>query len=120
MPTSSSAFAGLRFSYAFPLRDSIHSPLMKFLKIRGATAVAILPPQTIKLAALLFVRSYAGLNARHFGAETKFYRRLGNSVKSAPSSSRAPGPRRQIFASLNLLANGGTLMSGMRRPVFRG
>jgi len=27
--------------------------LMKFLKIRGATAVAMLPPQSLKLAAFL-------------------------------------------------------------------
>src|SRR5258708_28548804 len=65
MPTNSSEFAGLRFSYAFPLRDSTHSPLMKFLNIRGATAVAILPPPSVQLAGLLFVRSCAGLNARH-------------------------------------------------------
>src|SRR6266581_4258380 len=44
IPINSSVFAGLRFSYAFPLRDSSHSPLMKFLKTLGATAVAILPP----------------------------------------------------------------------------
>src|SRR5215468_10904933 len=44
MPTSSSVFAGLRFSYALPERDSTHSPLIKFLKTLGATAVAILPP----------------------------------------------------------------------------
>src|SRR6266567_1634228 len=76
MPTNSSEFAGLRFSYALPLRDSTHSPLMKFLNIRGATAVAILPPPPMKLAGLLFVRSCAGLNARHYGAESKFYRCL--------------------------------------------
>src|SRR6266851_9819389 len=74
MPTSSSVFAGLRFSYALPLRDSTHSPLMKFLNIRGATDVAILPPQSPKLAALLFVWSPADLNARHYRAESKFYR----------------------------------------------
>src|ERR1700675_251483 len=45
MPTSSSVLAGLRFSYALPLRDSTHSPLIKFLKTRGDAAVAILPPQ---------------------------------------------------------------------------
>src|ERR1700688_3057770 len=45
MPTSSSVLAGLRFSYAFPVRDSTHSPLIKFLKTRGDAAVAILPPQ---------------------------------------------------------------------------
>src|SRR3984957_9974299 len=49
IPTSSSVFAGLRFSYAFPLRDSTHSPLMKFLYTRGAGTVAILPPQTLEL-----------------------------------------------------------------------
>src|SRR5713226_1603179 len=75
IPINSSVFAGLRFSYAFPLRDSTHSPLMKFLNIRGATAVAILPPQSLKPAALLFVWSSAGLNAKHCRAETKFYRR---------------------------------------------
>src|SRR5712692_6797148 len=75
IPINSSVFAGLRFSYAFPLRDSTHSPLMKFLNIRGATAVAILPPQSLRLAALLFVWSSAGLNAEHCRVETKFYRR---------------------------------------------
>src|ERR1700687_2705773 len=75
IPINSSVFAGLRFSYAFPLRDSTHSPLIKFLKIRGATAVAILPPQSLKLAALLFVWSSADLNARHYPVETKVYRR---------------------------------------------
>src|SRR5260370_38317323 len=75
MPTSSSVFAGFGLSYACPLRDSTHSPMMKFLNIRGATDVAILPPQSPKLAALLFVWSPADLNARHYRAESKFYRR---------------------------------------------
>src|SRR5467141_4735220 len=75
IPINSSVFAGLRFSYAFPLRDSTHSPLMKFLKIRGATAVAILPPQSLKLAALFFDWSSADLNARHYPVETRVYRR---------------------------------------------
>src|SRR3981189_566654 len=75
IPINSSVFAGWRFSYAFPLRDSTHSPLIKFLKIRGATAVAILPPQSLKLAALLFDWSSADLNARHYPVEAKFYRR---------------------------------------------
>src|SRR6266851_298579 len=75
IPINSSVFAGLRFSYTFPLRDSTHSPLMKFLNIRGATAVAILPPQSLKLAALLFVWSSAGLHANLCRVETKFYRR---------------------------------------------
>src|SRR5260370_16604968 len=48
---------------------------MKFLNSRGATAVAILPPQPMELAALLFVWSCAGLNAIHCRVETKFYRR---------------------------------------------
>jgi hypothetical protein len=46
------------------------------LNIRGATAVAILPPQSLKLAALHFVWSSAGLNAKHCPVEAKFYRRL--------------------------------------------
>src|SRR6267378_1035330 len=84
MPTSSSAFAGLRFSYALPLRDSTHSPLMKFLNIRGATDVAILPPQSPKLAALLFVWSPADLNARHYRAESKFYRCISIRSNTVP------------------------------------
>src|SRR5260370_28857513 len=75
IPINSSVFAGLRFSYAFPLRDSTHSPLMKFLNIRGATAVAILPPQSMKLAALLVDFSPADQNARHYPVEAKFYSR---------------------------------------------
>src|SRR6266849_3065811 len=63
IPTSSSAFAGLRFSYAFPLRDSTHSPLMKFLKTLGATAVAILPPGIFSIDTLLVALSSAGSNA---------------------------------------------------------
>src|SRR4029077_731703 len=45
IPTSSPVLAGLRFSRALPLRDSTHSPLMKFLKTLGITAVAMrIPP----------------------------------------------------------------------------
>jgi hypothetical protein len=36
--------AGLRFSSAVPLRDSTHSPLIKFLKTLGDAAVAIAVP----------------------------------------------------------------------------
>jgi hypothetical protein len=46
-----------------PLRDSTHSPLIKFLNSRGATAVAILPPQFPKLAAFFVGWSSAGANA---------------------------------------------------------
>src|ERR1700731_3593232 len=53
MPTSSSVLAGLRFSYAFPLRDSTHSPLIKFLKMRGEAAVAILPPGRVVQAQIM-------------------------------------------------------------------
>src|ERR1700720_280298 len=55
MPTSSSVLAGLRFSYTLPLRDSTHSPLIKFLKTRGDAAVAILSPQT-RAASANYVR----------------------------------------------------------------
>src|ERR1700731_1823083 len=86
IPINSSVFAGLRFSYAFPLRDSTHSPLIKFLKIRGETAVAILPPQSLKLAALLFIWPSAGLNAKHHRVESKFYRCLTMRSNPVPSS----------------------------------
>jgi len=46
------------------------------LNIRGATDVAILPPQSLKLAVLLFVWSFAELNARRNRVELKFYRCL--------------------------------------------
>src|SRR5438132_8166052 len=73
MPINSSVLAGLRFSYAFPLRDSTHSPLMKFLNIRGATAVAILPPRYLTPADLFFAVSLSGVNANHNRVEAKFY-----------------------------------------------
>src|SRR5438309_7234780 len=41
IPINSRLFAGLRSSNARPLEDSTHSPLMKFLKTVGPTAVAI-------------------------------------------------------------------------------
>jgi hypothetical protein len=50
--------------------------LMKFLNIRGATAVAILPPQSLKPVAVLLVRSSVGLNAELCRVEAKFYRCL--------------------------------------------
>src|SRR5271168_2345367 len=51
IPTSSSVFAGLRFSYASPPFGSTHSPLIKFLYIRPAATVAMrLPPKRIRAA----------------------------------------------------------------------
>src|SRR6267143_2117180 len=104
MPTSSSAFAGLRFSYALPLRDSTHSPLMKFLNIRGATDVAILPPQSPKLAALLFVWSPADLNARHYRAESKFYRCL-QGRSNLPADGLYSWEERQSRAAMTMIAH---------------
>jgi len=43
--------------------------------------VAILPPQSLKLAALLFDWSSVDLNARHYPVETKVYRSPVNLVK---------------------------------------
>src|SRR5882762_3276905 len=86
IPINSPVFAGLRFSYALPLRDSTHSPLMKFLNSRGATAVAILPPQSLKLATLLFVWSNAGWNAKHSQVESEFYSCLSIRSNAVPLS----------------------------------
>src|SRR6266576_2486954 len=86
IPINSPVFAGLRFSYALPLRDSTHSPLMKFLNSRGATAVAILPPRSLKLATLHFVWSNAGSNAKHSQVESKFYSRLRIRSNAVPLS----------------------------------
>src|SRR5260370_2173666 len=117
MPTSSSVFAGLRFSYALPLRDSTHSPLMKFLNIRGATDVAILPPQSPNLAALLFVWSPADLNARHYRAESKFYRRISIRSNTAPANRTTAKicrfPLNPVLFPLNLTPI-------IRQPAFRG
>src|SRR3979490_1240108 len=59
MPTSSSVLAGVRFSYALPLRDSTHSPFIKFLKTRGDAAVAIFPPEHTSSANHVQVRDHA-------------------------------------------------------------
>src|SRR5690349_7949114 len=50
MPTSSRVSAGLRSSKAIPLDASTHSPLMKFLKTVGRTAVAIEPLRALSQA----------------------------------------------------------------------
>jgi hypothetical protein len=48
---------------------------MKFLKTRGATAVAILPPGTLRFGAQFADLSSAGLNANHNRVEIQFYSR---------------------------------------------
>src|SRR5882762_3263258 len=118
IPINSSVFAGLRFSYAFPLRDSTHSPLIKFLKIRDATAVAILPPQSLKLAALLFDSSSVDLNARHYPGETKVYRRP-STWSNFDSSRHAPAEVKWRQRSLaNPLRSNEHIMGGMKGPRF--
>src|SRR6266852_1089299 len=76
MPISSSVFAGFRFSYALPDRESTHSPLMKFLNTLGATAVAILPPELQASQRFVSLFARCGLDAALNCLETKSYRRF--------------------------------------------
>src|SRR5260370_19858207 len=64
IPTNSRVFAGLQSSNATPLGDSTHSPLMKFLKRVGPTAVAMKSSQHLQdtafLGSLLLPRGSVG------------------------------------------------------------
>src|SRR4029077_4557100 len=64
IPTNSRVFAGLRSSNAMPLEASTHSPLMKFLKTVGRTAVAIVSSEHLQdtafLGSLLLPRGSVG------------------------------------------------------------
>src|SRR6185369_16005405 len=57
-PITSRVSAGFRFSYVWPLRDSTHSPPMKFLKTLAAidTEVAFRWDQTLYRTKILGIR----------------------------------------------------------------
>src|SRR5580692_11234101 len=91
---------------------------MKFLNIRGATAVAILPPPSLKRAAWLVVWSSAGSNARRYRVESKFYRCLtmrSNPVPVSLSALPRRNPQRQPRAQMDYESGGASAKLDRKR-----